>query len=116
MGEAFSPLQAHGIASDIYYPLYKTIKLLADKVDTLEARLVPKMNIIDRKERAMEVTNKMLYAAVRKAVKVGILPAQANMDTHALNHESLKRVIEAAINASDQPEDRVTPNTIGKEV
>jgi len=45
----------------------------------------------------MEVTNKMIHAAVKQAVKDKILPTNSDMDTYAHHYESVKRMIEKAL-------------------
>ena len=45
----------------------------------------------------MEVTNKMIHAAVKQAVKDKILPTHADMDTYTHHYESVKRMIEKAL-------------------
>tara|TARA_R100000541_G_C1875270_1_gene81498 strand:+ start:728 stop:886 length:159 start_codon:yes stop_codon:yes gene_type:complete len=50
----------------------------------------------------MEVTNKMVHAAVKQAVKYKILPTHADMDTYTHHYESVKRMIEKAIEKEGQ--------------
>jgi len=45
----------------------------------------------------MEVTNKMVHAAVKQAVADKILPTHADMDTYTHHYESVKRMIEKAL-------------------
>jgi len=45
-----------------------------------------------------EVTDEMVHAAVKQAVKDKILPTHADMDTYIHHYESVKRMIEAALN------------------
>jgi hypothetical protein len=48
----------------------------------------------------MKVTNKMVHAAVKQAVKDKILPTHADMDTYTHHYESVKRMIEKALNST----------------
>lgn len=45
------------------------------------------------------VTNEMLFAAVRQAVKEKLLPKHAPMEIYEQHYASMERIIEAAINA-----------------
>ena len=47
-----------------------------------------------------EVTQDMVHAAIKQAVKDKILPTHADMDTYTHHWESMKRIIEAALDAS----------------
>ena len=48
----------------------------------------------------MKVTNKMVHAAVKQAVKDKILPTHADMDTY--HYESVKRMLENAMEKEGQ--------------
>ena len=50
----------------------------------------------------METTNAMVHAAIKQAVKDKILPTHATMDTYTHHWESMKRIIEAAIEKEGQ--------------
>lgn len=50
----------------------------------------------------MEVTNKMIHAAVKQAVKDKILPTHAPEDVYIHHYESVERMIKAAILAKDE--------------
>ena len=52
----------------------------------------------------MKVTNKMVHAAVKQAVKDKILPTHADMDTYIHHYESIKRMLEKAIEVADEHE------------
>lgn len=45
----------------------------------------------------MEVTNKMVHVAVKQAVKDKILPTHSDMDTYTHHYESVKRMLEKAL-------------------
>lgn len=45
----------------------------------------------------MEVTNEMLYAAVRQAVKEGILPRYGTEEQYMSHYRGMKMILEAAI-------------------
>jgi hypothetical protein len=45
----------------------------------------------------MKVTNEMVAAAVKQAVKERLLPAHATMDTYTQHYMSVKRVLESAL-------------------
>jgi hypothetical protein len=45
----------------------------------------------------MKVTNEMVAAAVKQAVKEKLLPTHATMDTYTRRYMSVKRVLEAAL-------------------
>jgi hypothetical protein len=45
----------------------------------------------------VEVTDAMVHAAIKQAVKDKILPAHADMDTYTHHWESMARIIEAAL-------------------
>ena len=47
----------------------------------------------------MEVTNEMIHAAVKQAVKDKILPTHADMDTYTHNYESIYRILKKALEA-----------------
>jgi hypothetical protein len=44
-----------------------------------------------------EVTTMMVHAAVKQAVKDKILPTHADMDTYTHHYESVKRMLEKAL-------------------
>ena len=50
----------------------------------------------------MEVTNAMTHAAVKQAVKDKILPTHSDMDTYTHHYDSVKRMIEAALEKEGQ--------------
>ena len=50
----------------------------------------------------MKVTDKMVNAAVKQAVKDKILPTHADMDTYTHHYESVKRMIEKALEKEGQ--------------
>ena len=50
----------------------------------------------------MEVTNEMVRAAVKQAVKDKILPTHADMDTYTHHYESVERMIEKALEQSNE--------------
>jgi len=45
----------------------------------------------------MELTDAMLIAAMKEAVRLGIFPMAANLDTAEKNWSSIKKVLEAAL-------------------
>lgn len=45
----------------------------------------------------MEVTDAMVHAAIKQAVKDKILPTHSPMDTYTHHWESMERIIKAAI-------------------
>lgn len=47
--------------------------------------------------RVINVTNAMVHAAIKQAVKDGILPTHADMDTYTHHWESMERIIEKAL-------------------
>ena len=47
----------------------------------------------------MEVTTGMVHAAIKQAVKDGILPKYAPMEVYEKHWESMKRIIESALDA-----------------
>jgi hypothetical protein len=49
----------------------------------------------------MELTDKALKAAVKKAVEVGLLPKAGFIDVTEVNWRKVKDVVEAALAASD---------------
>lgn len=52
----------------------------------------------------MKVTIEMVNAAVKQAVKDEILPTNADMETYIHHYESVKRMLEKAIEAADSYE------------
>ena len=46
-----------------------------------------------------DVTNEMLVAAVKQAVKDKILPKYGDMDTYTHHYECMQRIIKAALDA-----------------
>lgn len=50
----------------------------------------------------MEVTNRMIHAAVKQAVKDKILPTHAHEDIYIHHYESVERMIKAAILVKDE--------------
>lgn len=50
----------------------------------------------------MEVTNAMVYAAVKQAVKDKILPEYADEEAYMHNYESVERMIKAALDKEGQ--------------
>jgi hypothetical protein len=50
----------------------------------------------------MEVTNAMVHAAVKVAVKGGMLPTHSDMDTYTHHYETVQKMIEAAIEKEGQ--------------
>lgn len=49
----------------------------------------------------MEVTNEMVHAAVKQAVKDKILPKAAPEDIYMHHYESVQRMLEAALRTLD---------------
>jgi hypothetical protein len=45
----------------------------------------------------MEVTNEMIIAAVRQAVKDKVIPTHADLDTYTHHYASVQRMLEAAL-------------------
>lgn len=52
--------------------------------------------------RVIDVTNSMVHAAIKQAVKDGILPTHADMDTYTHHRESMERIIEKALEKQGQ--------------
>lgn len=52
----------------------------------------------------MKVTNKMVHVAVKQAVKDKILPTHADMDTYTHHYESVKRMLEKALEVYGETE------------
>lgn len=52
-------------------------------------------------EIMMDVTSKMVYAAVKQAVKDKILPTHSDMDTYTHHYECIERILKAAIKAAE---------------
>lgn len=50
----------------------------------------------------MEVTNAMVHAAIKQAVKDKLLPTHATMDVYTHHWESVKRMIEKALEYEGQ--------------
>jgi len=50
----------------------------------------------------VKLTNAMLFAAVKQAVKEGILPKYAPMKIHEEHYEAMERIIEAALSKEDE--------------
>lgn len=50
----------------------------------------------------MEVTNEMVHAAIKQAVKDKILPTHAPEEVYIHHWESMKRIIEAALTKEGQ--------------
>ena len=50
----------------------------------------------------MTVTTAMVQAAIKSAVKDKVLPSHADMDTYTHHWESVKRMIEAALDKEGQ--------------
>lgn len=50
----------------------------------------------------MEVTNAMVHAAIKQAVKDKILPTHAHEELYLHHWDSMKRIIEAAIEKEGQ--------------
>ncbi len=50
----------------------------------------------------MEVTNAMVQAGIKQAVKDKLLPTHAPMDTYTHHWESMERIIKAAIDKEGQ--------------
>jgi hypothetical protein len=50
----------------------------------------------------MECTEKMLAAAMAKAVQVGLLPKQVASDEYLKNWANMKAVLEAALSSAPQ--------------
>ncbi|WP_181159284.1 hypothetical protein [Burkholderia contaminans] len=53
------------------------------------------------------VTDKMLQAAMKMAVEVGIVPKQVDTDTYLMNWEGIKAVLQASLDA-----ERPTPDAV----
>lgn len=50
----------------------------------------------------MEVTNAMVHAAIKQAVKDKLLPTHATMEAYTHHWESMERIIKAAIDKEGQ--------------
>ena len=50
----------------------------------------------------MKVTDEMLTAAVRQAVKDGILPEYASEEQYTYNYACVKRMLQTALNVSEE--------------
>ncbi|MDK0999541.1 hypothetical protein ACO2TQ_35045 [Burkholderia sp. OKR4-1] len=53
------------------------------------------------------VTDKMLQAAMKKAVEVGLLSRQVDTDTYLRNWEGMKAVLQASLDAERPTQDPV---------
>lgn len=51
----------------------------------------------------MEVTDEMVYAAVKQAVKDDILPKYGTEEAYMHYYESVRRMLEAALNEYSKP-------------
>lgn len=49
----------------------------------------------------MKVTDQQVQAAVKEAVRQGLLPKAAPLDDYERNYERVRRVLEAALSADD---------------